>query len=67
MAVTIQPGGEPLPKELLIAEILAHQLGMRVLLRGRYVPGGDALLTFANKRRVRAEFKTLTSADAAGL
>ena len=64
MAVTIQPGGEPLPKELVIAETLAHQLGIRVLLRGRYVPGGDALLTLANRRRVRAEFKTLASADA---
>jgi len=36
---------------------------MQVLLRGRHVPGGDALLTLANKRRVRAEFKTLVSAD----
>ena len=64
IAVTIQPGSEPLPKELAIAETLAHQLGMRVLLRGRHVPGGDALLTLNNKRRVRAEFKTLVSADA---
>ena len=64
MAVTIQPGGAPLPRELLIAETQAHQLGMRVLLRGRYVPGGDALLTLANKHRVRAEFKTLASTDA---
>ena len=64
IAVTIQPGSEPLPKELAIAETLAHQLGMQVLLRGRHVPGGDALLTLTNKRRIRAEFKTLVSADA---
>jgi hypothetical protein len=64
IAVTIQPGGEPLPKELVIVETLAHQLGLRVLLGGCYVPGGGALLTLANKRRVRAEFKTLTPADA---
>ena len=37
---------------------------MRVLLRGRYVSGGDALLTLANQRRVRAECKTLASSDA---
>jgi hypothetical protein len=33
-------------------------------MRGRHVPGGDALLTLTNNRRVRAEFKTLGSADA---
>jgi hypothetical protein len=49
---------------MAIAETLAEQLDMQVLLRGRNVPGGDALLVTAVGRRFRAEFKTLQSASA---
>jgi hypothetical protein len=49
---------------MAIAETLAEQLDMQVLLRGRNVPGGDALLVTAIGRRFRAEFKTLQSASA---
>jgi hypothetical protein len=48
---------------MAIAETLAEQLDMQVLLRGRNVPGGDALLVTAVGRRFRAEFKTLQSAS----
>ena len=49
---------------MAIAETLAERLDMQVLLRGRNVPGGDALLVTAGGRRFRAEFKTLQSASA---
>ena len=49
---------------MAIAETLAEQLDIQVLLRGRNVPGGDALLVTAARRRFRAEFKTLQSSSA---
>jgi hypothetical protein len=63
-ARNIKPSNEPLPREMAIAETLAERLDMQVLLRGRNVPGGDALLVTAVGRRFRAEFKTLQSASA---
>jgi hypothetical protein len=59
MAVNIRPGNAPLPAEVAIATTLAEQLGINVLLRGRNVSGGDALLTLSPGKRVRAECKTL--------
>jgi hypothetical protein len=49
---------------MAIAATLAEQFGIRVLLRGRNVTGGDALLTNLAGRCVRAEFKTLQSSSA---
>ena len=49
---------------MAIAATLAERLGLYVLLRGRNVPGGDALLATDAGRRFRAEFKTLHSASA---
>jgi hypothetical protein len=63
-ARNIKPGNEPLALEIAIAETLVERLGLRVLLRGRNVPGGDALLVTDAGRRFRAEFKTLQSSSA---
>lgn len=64
IAVNLKPGNEPLPTEVAIATTLAEQLGVNVLLRGRNVAGGDALLTVPNRQRLRTEFKTLQSSNA---
>ena len=64
IAVNVKPGNEPLLTEVAIATTLAEQLGINVLLRGRNVPGGDALLTLSTGQRVRAEFKTLHASNA---
>jgi hypothetical protein len=64
IARNIRSGNEPLPLEMAIAETLAEQLGLHVLLSGRNVPGGDALLATAARRLYRAEFKTLHSSSA---
>jgi hypothetical protein len=64
VAINRKTGDEPLPTEIPIAETLAEQLGIHVLLRGRNVPGGDALLTSLAGQRLRAEFKTLHSSSA---
>jgi filamentous hemagglutinin len=49
----------PLQKEVFIAEALAEQKGMTVLLRGSNTPNGDATIRLADGTRLRAEFKTL--------
>jgi hypothetical protein len=54
----------PDAKEIAIAEHLAKERGISVLLRGSNVPGGDATIRLPGATSsVRAEFKTL---DAAG-
>jgi hypothetical protein len=60
-ARNIRPGNEPLPQEVDIAHVLVNRLGIKVLLRGSNVPGGDALINLGQERRLRAEFKTLES------
>ena len=64
IARNIKPGSEPLPSEIAIAQALVDQLSIGVLLRGQNVPGGDALLSLDNPRRLRAEFKTLQVSSA---
>jgi hypothetical protein len=64
VAINVRVGDEPLSREMAIAATLAEQFGIRVLLRGRNVTGGDALLTNLAGRCVRAEFKTLQSSSA---
>ena len=64
IASNIKPGSAPLPSEIVIAQALVDQLSIGVLLRGQNVSGGDALLSFNNRWRLRAEFTSLQVSSA---
>ncbi|URN90123.1 MAG: hemagglutinin repeat-containing protein [Pseudomonas protegens] len=54
----------PLQKEIDIANILAEERGVSVLLRGSNTPSGDATIRLPDGTRLRAEFKTFETPDA---
>ncbi|WP_144420515.1 hypothetical protein [Pseudomonas protegens] len=54
----------PLQKEIDIANILAEERGVSVLLRGSNTPSGDATIRLPDGTRLRAEFEIFETPDA---